>query len=407
MRVTSPINSTKISFTHQVTASFAIKLTIALIKHLLFMRGQIPCLFSQVEKLSQRTSVVRSDLSNAQQKKIFERKISDLLTNSQNLFTSIGTTVNHILDKNDDQKFLPVLNFTIILGNTATSPKEIYLLKFANVYADHALELNENTREKLKQHELASERKLARELVTVLNDEPLAPTRLHLLFRTSRNNPPPELIPKQRFKLKNTNKIPTFIIACEGLLNNNLKSKIKHTNIVPNANNDMPNNNKKLSYEDMIKNFNEEIVPKEKDALDKSQGTIMCGGTTDHVEDLQNSRHRLHHYDDTIIHNEIIAKEIKSTDSAHHNNKSLTQEVEVSASIKNSESIKREYSDEFTIDDDRDSKSEKQDELKRGDLTALKKIYSEELPFTLTKEIHDDNLIWYRCKNILIGFPAA
>ena len=41
-------------------------------------------------------------------------------------------------------------------------------------------------------------------------------TRLHLLIRTSRHNPPLNLIPKQLFKLS-THKVPTLIISCKGL----------------------------------------------------------------------------------------------------------------------------------------------------------------------------------------------
>ncbi|CAG8441820.1 6481_t:CDS:2 [Ambispora leptoticha] len=408
MRVTNSMNSTRLSFAHQVTVSFAVKLIIAFIKHLLFMRGQIPCLFSQVEKLSQRTFIVRNSGFPIQHVQYLSLQ---LLTNAQNLFASIETTFNHILDNSHHhQKFIPVLNFAIILGNTVTNPKEIYLLEFANVYADHVLELNENTCEKLKQHELTSERKFSRELVTAFNDEPLAPTRLHLLFRTSRNNPPPELVPKQFFKLKNTSKIPTCIIVCEGLLlSSDLDLKItKQTNSIPDANDEMPRHSETLNYEDMIRDFNEEnkIISKEKDA-------------TDYVEDLQNSRRFHHHYDNTVIH-----------DSAQ-NNKSHIQEAKTSASIKNNELTEGERSDEFTIKNGCASENEKQKESRRKDLTILKKLDSEELlciiseidnindiktnndrekeksskEDELTKEIHDD-LIWYRCRNVLIGFPA-
>ncbi|CAG8580260.1 14522_t:CDS:2 [Funneliformis caledonium] len=170
MVIVVPNSSTiNVIFTHLLSASFAAKLVTAFVKH--------------------------------------------LISNSQVLFETITTTFQHIVAYHG---CLESISLTIVLGNLATSPKEIYIMEFLNVCADHMLQLDENNLMEQFQREEASERKLLRSLMGKLNDQPLVMTRLHILIRTSRCNPPPNLIPKQLFKL-NTHKVSTLTISSKGL----------------------------------------------------------------------------------------------------------------------------------------------------------------------------------------------
>ncbi|CAG8682258.1 5724_t:CDS:2, partial [Cetraspora pellucida] len=69
----TPENATNIYFPHVLSASFISRLIVTFIKHLLFMRGQIPCPFDQIEKLLQGTD----DQGNGQRQNAKTKKIKE------------------------------------------------------------------------------------------------------------------------------------------------------------------------------------------------------------------------------------------------------------------------------------------------------------------------------------------
>ncbi|KAF0374131.1 hypothetical protein F8M41_012884 [Gigaspora margarita] len=203
----TPEDTTNIYFPHILSASFTARLIVTFIKHLLFMRGQIPCPFDQIENLILRGT---NDQRNKQHRNSKTKKAKELITNFQILSETVMNTFQHIFTY---QNYLDSLNLIILFGNTPMNPKEIYCLEFLNVCADSMLELD-------AQLEDSSERRLLRSLLGNLNEQDsLHATRLHLLIKTSRKNSPPELIPKQLLKFKFA-KINTLFLVCEGLIGN-------------------------------------------------------------------------------------------------------------------------------------------------------------------------------------------
>src|SRR6185312_16782415 len=91
------------------------------------------------------------------------------MLSSQNMFASIKSTLQHIFDNYD---CLPTLYLSIIIGHSATNPKEIYLLKFVNLYSDRMRKVDENTVVTQLQQEDAAERRFLRSLIHTMSDVP-------------------------------------------------------------------------------------------------------------------------------------------------------------------------------------------------------------------------------------------
>ena len=85
------------------------------------------------------------------------------------MFASIKSTLQHIFDNYD---CLPTLSLSIIIGHSATNPKEIYLLKFVNLYSDRMRKVDENTVVTQLQQEDAAERRFLRSLIHTMSDVP-------------------------------------------------------------------------------------------------------------------------------------------------------------------------------------------------------------------------------------------
>ncbi|KAG9299540.1 hypothetical protein G9A89_020711 [Geosiphon pyriformis] len=367
-----PPSSTNIVFRHQITASLAANLTIGLIKHLLFMRGQIPCLFSQIEKLSQISFM------NHQQKKLSQKKITELITNSKDLFFTIKNTFIHILE---DQIFLSNLSLTIILGNTATNPKEIYLLKFKNIYVDWLVKLDEDFYVKQQeQYEIMSERKLIRELVEVLNEKALVPTRLHILFRASRENPPPKLIPKQLFKL-NT-KTPTRIITCKGLYKE-LEQWIGE-------------------FTDKIQENNSITVETQYDFKDSRQSEQSIDPKPDDIQyhirnEFNESQQKHQKLSEMMLHVNILAEATSMTRATiDAPAEGQRKKISITKSYAMRQKKPQICGIEGAIGPEEFDKNVPKTNEEKGKL----------MDETDAQDFSDD-FIWYCCKNILIGFPAA
>jgi len=193
----------------------ACKFLVELIKYVLYIRNQLPCLYDQLRtdvNTWQKDNAPSSEGGGKKRKRLSgtEKKAIKLVAQAEELFNSIREAI--------ESREIRVVS--IIFGSTTISAKEIYKIYLPKYY--------QQTQHAPEKTVAQNVRKMLRELISAscFPDKELGPMKLIVAFQATRNDDETPgvagFLPKQALKLKENKCNTVHILLDPNDTNNNI-----------------------------------------------------------------------------------------------------------------------------------------------------------------------------------------